>query len=115
MLPHHFLVDLSLNAAQLHFLDYLTHAVQVSLVGAEENRNGAVIEIKAVSGSLKLDFLDADTTYCAIVYEDGPDADYEKNPYPMTIRQEEVTNDSTLKLRLARSGGAAVRIEKLRK
>jgi alpha-glucosidase len=88
---------------------------------ARKERNGDRWFIGSITNeesrelSLKLDFLDADTTYCAIVYEDGPDADYEKNPYPMTIRQEEVTNGSTLKLRLARSGGAAVRIEKLRK
>ena len=32
----------------------------------------------------------------------------------MTIRQEEVNSNSTLKLKLARSGGAAIRIEKTR-
>jgi hypothetical protein len=31
----------------------------------------------------------------------------------MTIRQEQVTNASTLKLKLARSGGAAIRISKI--
>ena len=60
----------------------------------------------------KLDFLDADAKYRAMIYEDGPDADFETNPYPMAIRQIDVTSDSTLQLRLARSGGAAIRIEK---
>jgi hypothetical protein len=32
----------------------------------------------------------------------------------MTIRQEVVTSASTLKLKLARSGGAAIRIERLK-
>jgi alpha-glucosidase len=88
---------------------------------ARKERNGDRWFIGSITNeetrelSLKLDFLDADVTYRAVIYEDGPDADYETSPYPMTIRQEEVTNDSTLKLRLARSGGAAVRIEKLRK
>lgn len=36
-------------------------------------------------------------------------------PYPMTIRQEMVSSLSTLHLRLARSGGAAVRIERIAK
>ena len=51
--------------------------------------------------------------YRAVIYEDGPNADYETNPYPMTIRQVEVDCNSSLRLRLARSGGAAIRIEKL--
>ena len=56
--------------------------------------------------------LDEDGSYRAVIYEDGPGADFDTNPYPMTIRQEEVTHTSVLRLRLARSGGAAIRIEK---
>ena len=63
---------------------------------------------------LPLDFLDANSTYRAIIYEDGPDADYETNPYAMTIRQLEVTRRSVLHLNLARSGGAAIRIERMK-
>jgi hypothetical protein len=48
----------------------------------------------------------------AIIYEDAADADYEHNPYAMTIRQVVVTSKDTLHLQLARSGGVAVRIEK---
>ena len=47
-----------------------------------------------------------------MIYEDGPEADYEQNPYEMTIRQVSVIQGDTLHLRLARSGGAAIRIEK---
>ena len=71
---------------------------------------GSITNEEARELDLKLDFLDADKQYRAIIYEDGPDADYETNPYPMTIRQEVVNSNSTLKLRLARSGGAAMRI-----
>ena len=63
---------------------------------------------------LPLDFLDANSTYRAIIYEDGPDADYETNPYAMTVRQMEVTRRSVLHLNLARSGGAAIRIERMK-
>ena len=63
---------------------------------------------------LPLDFLEANSTYRAIIYEDGPDADYETNPYAMTIRQLEVTDQSVLQLNLARSGGAAIRIERMK-
>ena len=75
---------------------------------------GSITNEEARELDLKLDFLDADKQYRAVIYEDGPDADFEKNPYPMTIRQEEVNSNSTLKLKLARSGGAAIRIEKTR-
>ena len=73
---------------------------------------GSITNEEAREISLKLDFLDADAKYRALIYEDGPDADFETNPYPMAIRQIDVTSDSTLQLRLARSGGAAIRIEK---
>ena len=44
------------------------------------------------------------------VGSNGPDADYESNPYPITIRQETVNSESILHLSLARSGGTAIRI-----
>ena len=73
---------------------------------------GSMTNEKARQIDLPLDFLDEGTTYLAIIYEDGPDADYETNPYPMTIRQVEVNSGTVLKLNLARSGGAAIRIVK---
>ena len=72
---------------------------------------GSITNEEARQIDLPLNFLDADKQYCAIIYEDGPDADFESNPYPMTIRQIAVTNQSTIRLKLARSGGAAIRIE----
>ena len=75
---------------------------------------GSITNEEARQIDLSLDFLDKGMTYHAVIYEDGPDADYEKNPYPMTIRQEEVTSESILHLSLARSGGAAIRIEGLK-
>ncbi len=61
-----------------------------------------------------LDFLDAGKTYLAIIYEDGVDADYETNPYAMGIRQVEVRKGDLLHFALARSGGAAVRIQPIK-
>ena len=74
---------------------------------------GAITNEQSRTIVLSLDFLDADTPYRAVIYEDGPDADYESNPYPMTIRQIMVNHQTSLVLNLARSGGAAIRIEKL--
>ncbi len=62
---------------------------------------------------LGLSFLAPDARYRATLYEDGPEADYRTNPYPVTIREEIVTADSILPLHLAPGGGAAIRIVKL--
>ena len=74
---------------------------------------GSITNEEARTLDLRLDFLDEGATYRAVIYEDGPTADFERNPYEMTIRQQEVTCQSTLTLRLARSGGAGIRIERI--
>jgi len=74
---------------------------------------GSITNEEARTLELRLDFLDEGATYRAVIYEDGPTADFERNPYEMTIRQQEVTCQSTLTLRLARSGGAGIRIERI--
>ena len=73
---------------------------------------GSITNEEARNIDVALDFLDEGATYRAMIYEDGPEADYEHNPYEMTIRQMKVVKGDTLYLRLARSGGAAIRIEK---
>ena len=74
---------------------------------------GSITNEEARTLELRLDFLDEGATYRAVIYEDGPTADFERNPYEMNIRQQEVSCQSTLTLRLARSGGAGIRIEKI--
>jgi alpha-glucosidase len=73
---------------------------------------GSITNEEARDINIALDFLDEGVTYRAVIYEDGPNADYERNPYEMTIRQINVNKGDTLHLRLARSGGAAIRVEK---
>ena len=73
---------------------------------------GSITNEEARNIDVALDFLDEGATYRAMIYEDGPEADYEHNPYEMTIRQMNVVKGDTLYLRLVRSGGAAIRIEK---
>ena len=75
---------------------------------------GSITNEEARTLDLRLDFLDEGATYRAVICEDGPTADFERNPYEMTIRQQEVTCQSTLTLRLARSGGAGIRIERIK-
>ena len=71
---------------------------------------GSVTDDQARDLALSLDFLSPGKRYQAIIYEDGPDADYRDNPYPMTIRRLEVGSDTVLRLHLAAGGGAAIQI-----
>lgn len=82
--------------------------------GGERWFIGSITNEHSRTLNVKLDFLDSDKRYRAVIYEDGSGADYEENPYAMSFRQEEVTSESILTFRLARSGGAAVRIEHIR-
>ena len=70
---------------------------------------GGVTDAEARDFDLPLDFLGGGH-YMAMIYEDGPDADYRTNPYPMTIRRLEVDQTSVLHLHLAPGGGVAVQI-----
>lgn len=75
---------------------------------------GSVTDKEARNLSLPLDFLDKGAVYRLTIYEDGPGADYRTNPYPLAVRQMDVTAESTLDLHLAPSGGAAIRILKVK-
>ena len=71
---------------------------------------GSVTDDQARDLALSLDFLSPGKRYQAIIYEDGPDADYRDNPYPMTIRRVAVDRGTTLRLHLAPGGGVAIQI-----
>ena len=70
---------------------------------------GSVTDSEARDLDLQLDFL-GDGKYMAIIYEDGPDADYRNNPYPMSIRRLDVDKNKVLHLHLAPGGGCAIQI-----
>lgn len=61
--------------------------------------------------STKLDFLEAGKTYEATIYEDGKDAHYLDNPYPVNIRKVKVRKGQVLKINLVAGGGTAVSIK----
>jgi alpha-glucosidase len=75
-------------------------------VGAITDENGRDVKVD-------FSFLDAGRTYTAKIYSDGEGADWETNPYPVAIEEQPVNNASTLTLRLAPGGGAAIRIKEL--
>ena len=88
---------------------YVVHARQQR--GTDNWYIGGVTDSEARDFDLSLDFL-GDGRYTAIIYEDGPDADYRTNPYPMTIRRLNVDKAAILHLHLAPGGGAAVQLLK---
>ncbi|WP_264521311.1 glycoside hydrolase family 97 protein [Flavobacterium sp. N1994] len=69
---------------------------------------GAITDENARDTELKLDFLSPNKKYKATIYEDGKDADWQKNPKSYAIRSVEVTSKSKIKLHLANGGGAAI-------
>ena len=88
---------------------YVTYARQER--GTDNWYVGSVNDAEARNLDLSLDFL-GDGRYMAVIYEDGPDADYRTNPYPMTIRRLEVDCTSVLNLHLVAGGGVAIQILK---
>ena len=88
---------------------YVTYVRQER--GADNWYVGSVTDGQARDLDLSLDFL-GEGNYMAIIYEDGPDADYRTNPYPMTIHRLDVDQSQTLHLHLAPGGGAAIQILK---
>lgn len=73
---------------------------------------GAITDENARELSVPLSFLEAGAEYTAQIYADGPDADYEKNPESFAYSETAVTSADTLDMKLATSGGCAVRFVK---
>ncbi len=79
--------------------------------GGENWFVGSLTNEEARNLELPLSFLTPGKKYLATIYEDGQDADFERNPQAMGIRRIEVDSKSVLQLHLARSGGATIRLE----
>jgi len=106
-----FIRDVPVNWEQTKVLngevgDFVTIARQERgtnnwFVGAITDENGRNMEIK-------LDFLPAGKKYQAIIYADGKDAHWDKNPTSYQIKKQTVDNLSVMDLTLAPGGGAAI-------
>ena len=57
---------------------------------------------------VKLDFLDKGKKYACAIYQDGKNADYEKNPKSYRIIHKTVKKGDVLKIKEARGGGFAI-------
>ncbi|WP_369616536.1 glycoside hydrolase family 97 protein [Flavobacterium sp. CFS9] len=64
---------------------------------------------------VSLTFLDEDKEYEAEIYADGAGADYKTNPYPVTISKQKVNNKTTMNIKLAAGGGAAIKFTPIEK
>jgi alpha-glucosidase len=78
--------------------------------GAPDWFVGALTDENPRSLALPLGFLEPGRRYIAEIYRDGPQADWQTRPYDLVVEQRSVTAADTLELRLASSGGAAIRL-----
>ncbi len=74
---------------------------------------GAVTDENARTIEVKLDFLDKDKQFEAQIYKDGVKAEWKNNPYDLKIEKRTVTANDKLTLKLATSGGTAIRFKAL--
>ena len=74
---------------------------------------GAITNEEAREVEVQLSFLDPNKSYEAQIYRDGKNAHWETNPYDYEIESKKVTAKDKLILRMAESGGAAVRFKAL--
>ncbi|NCP13415.1 MAG: glycoside hydrolase family 97 protein [Sphingomonadales bacterium] len=70
---------------------------------------GAVTDEEPRDLLLPLSFLEKGKQYRAQIYRDGADAHWDTNPYAMVIEEDIVTGGKSFAVRLASSGGVAVR------
>lgn len=92
--------------------DYLTVVRRAK--NSEKWFLGAITDENARKTSISLSFLPKGQKFKAIVYEDGKDAHWEKNPKSYNIRTIEVTSKSKINLNLAAGGGTAISFEPLK-
>ncbi|MFD1294533.1 glycoside hydrolase family 97 protein [Lutibacter holmesii] len=73
---------------------------------------GGITDENARTLEIDFSFLDKDVVYNAVIYEDGENAHWDKNPTSLNIRKLEITNTSKVVFQLAEGGGFAVSLIK---
>lgn len=74
---------------------------------------GSATGDEARTAHIDLGFLDAGCRYRATIYRDGPDANFDTDPYPVLIEQRDVDSGMALDIPQGRSGGCAIRFSKI--
>lgn len=113
-----FIKDVAIDWDQTNILeaepgDFITIARKAK--GKDEWFVGGITDENARVGNVNFDFLPKGKTYEAIIYADGKDADYEKNPQAYEIKKMKVTSKTKLKQQMARSGGFAISVKPVSK
>ena len=112
-----FIKDVELDWDESKYLeaepgDYLT------VVRKTKGKNtwflGAVTDENARKSTIALDFLPQGQKFKAIIYEDAPNAHWEKNPKAYKIKKMEVDSKSKINLNLASGGGTAISFEPIK-
>lgn len=91
--------------------DYITIARKAK--GVNEWFVGGITDENAREAVIDFSFLPAGKKYVATIYVDGKKADWRTNPKDYVITTRKVTSKTTLKQRLAPSGGVAISIKEL--
>lgn len=86
--------------------DYITVARKAK--GTDNWFVGGITDENSRTSTFALDFLEPGKQYVATLYEDGKDADFEKNPTSYQIKKGIVTAKTRISAKLARSGGFAL-------
>lgn len=76
---------------------------------------GGITDENAREMELDFSFLSPDISYEAKIYEDGANADWDKNPTDITIKKVTITNQSKLNMKLAPGGGFAISLKPIKK
>ncbi len=69
---------------------------------------GGITDENSRTFSIKLNFLDDNASYTAIIYKDGENAQWDKNPLSIEIEKKEMTSKDILDVKLAEGGGVAI-------
>ncbi|MBO7660678.1 MAG: glycoside hydrolase family 97 catalytic domain-containing protein, partial [Bacteroidaceae bacterium] len=72
---------------------------------------GSTVNGAGHNTSLSLDFLTPGKKYEAVIYADGKNADWERNPQSYTITKKAVTSKTVLKMKSAPGGGFAIQLK----
>ncbi|MCF8365732.1 MAG: glycoside hydrolase family 97 protein [Bacteroidales bacterium] len=75
---------------------------------------GSITDENPRNFSIKLDFLDSEKKYQAIVYKDGKTAHWANNPGAYDIEEKVIGSASTIELSLAPGGGAAISLMEIK-
>src|SRR5690606_13430144 len=109
-----FIKDVAIDWDETHILeaepgDFITIARKAK--AKNEWFVGGITDENARTGTVNFDFLPKGKTFEAIIYADGKDAHYEKNPQSYKISKMKITPKTKLKQQMAPGSGFAISIK----